>query len=122
MARDRQSRVKSIEQSIADTDEPDSKLRKELGALDLVVFGVAVAVGAGIFTLTARAAGDVAGPSVSLAFVLAVLACAWLMLNLSVETWPRFVVWMAIGFVVSYGYGRRHSRYAAGSAERSRSR
>ncbi|MDT7675256.1 MAG: basic amino acid/polyamine antiporter, family, partial [Pseudonocardiales bacterium] len=55
MAGDRRSRVKSIEQSIADTDEPDSKLRKELGALDLVVFGVAVAVGAGIFTLTARA-------------------------------------------------------------------
>jgi APA family basic amino acid/polyamine antiporter len=75
MAGDRQSRVKSIEQSIADTDEPDSKLRKELGALDLVVFGVAVAVGAGIFTLTARAAGDVAGPSVSLAFVLAAIAC-----------------------------------------------
>jgi basic amino acid/polyamine antiporter, APA family len=69
------ARVKSIEQSIADTDEPDSKLRKELGALDLVVFGVAVAVGAGIFTLTARAAGDVAGPSVSLAFVLAAIAC-----------------------------------------------
>jgi APA family basic amino acid/polyamine antiporter len=67
--------LKSIEQSIADTDEPDIKLRKELGALDLVVFGVAVAVGAGIFTLTARAAGDVAGPSVSLAFVLAAIAC-----------------------------------------------
>ncbi|WP_028923690.1 amino acid permease [Pseudonocardia acaciae] len=68
-------RVKSIEQSIADTDEPGAKLRKDLGALDLVVFGVAVAVGAGIFTLTAKVAGNVAGPSVSLAFVMAAIGC-----------------------------------------------
>ncbi|CRK51434.1 Uncharacterized amino acid permease YhdG [Rhodococcus sp. RD6.2] len=68
-------RVKSVEQSIADTDEPDSKLRKDLTAWDLTVFGVAVVVGAGIFTLTARTAGNVAGPSVSLAFVLAAIAC-----------------------------------------------
>ncbi|SDD88904.1 amino acid permease [Rhodococcus tukisamuensis] len=68
-------RTKSVEQSIADTDEPDSKLRKDLTAWDLTVFGVAVVVGAGIFTLTARTAGNVAGPSVSLAFVLAAIAC-----------------------------------------------
>ncbi|WP_280208275.1 amino acid permease [Nocardia cyriacigeorgica] len=69
-------RTKSVEQSIRDTDEPDSKLRKELTAWDLTVFGVAVVVGAGIFTLTARTAGNVAGPSVSLAFVFAAIACA----------------------------------------------
>ncbi|MFT4088385.1 MAG: amino acid permease, partial [Gordonia sp. (in: high G+C Gram-positive bacteria)] len=68
-------RVKSVEQSIADTDEPDTKLRKDLTWRDLTVFGVAVVVGAGIFTLTARTAGNVAGPSVSLAFVLAAIAC-----------------------------------------------
>lgn len=68
-------RVKSVEQSIADTDEPASKLKKELTAWDLTVFGVAVVVGAGIFTTTARTAGNVAGPSVSLAFVLAAIAC-----------------------------------------------
>lgn len=68
-------RTKSIEQSIRDTDEPDSKLRKDLTAWDLTIFGVAVVVGAGIFTLTARTAGNVAGPSVSLAFVFAAIAC-----------------------------------------------
>ncbi|WP_435832624.1 amino acid permease [Nocardia vinacea] len=68
-------RTKSVEQSIRDTDEPDSKLRKDLTAWDLTVFGVAVVVGAGIFTLTARTAGNVAGPSVSLAFVFAAIAC-----------------------------------------------
>jgi APA family basic amino acid/polyamine antiporter len=69
-------RTKSVERSIADTDEPDSKLRKDLTTWDLIVFGVAVVIGAGIFTLAASTAGDVAGPSVSLAFVLAAIACA----------------------------------------------
>ncbi len=69
-------RTKSVEQSIADTDEPETKLRRDLTAWDLTVFGVAVVIGAGIFTLTARTAGDMAGPSVSLAFVLAAIACA----------------------------------------------
>ncbi|PSR39719.1 amino acid permease [Rhodococcus sp. AD45-ID] len=69
-------RTKSVEQSIADTDEPETKLKKELTAKDLTVFGVAVVIGAGIFTLTARTAGNVAGPSISLAFVLAAIACA----------------------------------------------
>src|SRR3954447_10108242 len=68
-------RTKSVEQSIADTDDPDSKLRKDLTTFDLIVFGVAVVVGAGIFTLAASTAGNVAGPSVSLAFVLAAIAC-----------------------------------------------
>ncbi|MER5838549.1 amino acid permease, partial [Streptomyces sp. NPDC002130] len=68
-------RTKSIEQSIKDTDEPETKLRKELNSWDLTVFGVAVVIGAGIFTLTARTAGNVAGPSVSLAFVIAAIAC-----------------------------------------------
>ncbi|WP_051407100.1 amino acid permease [Nocardia sp. CNY236] len=68
-------RTKTVEQSIRDTDEPDTKLRKDLTAWDLTIFGVAVVVGAGIFTLTARTAGDVAGPSVSLAFVFAAIAC-----------------------------------------------
>jgi APA family basic amino acid/polyamine antiporter len=69
-------RTKSVEQSISDTDEPDTKLRRNLSAWDLTVFGVAVVIGAGIFTLTARSAGDFAGPSVSVAFVLAAIACA----------------------------------------------
>ncbi|MBY8848420.1 amino acid permease [Saccharothrix longispora] len=69
-------RTKSIEQSISDTDEPGTRLRKDLTAWDLTVFGVAVVIGAGIFTLTASTAGNLAGPSVSLAFVLAAIACA----------------------------------------------
>ncbi|MDQ3576625.1 MAG: amino acid permease, partial [Actinomycetota bacterium] len=69
-------RTKSVEQSIADTDDPDTKLRRSLTTWDLIVFGVAVVIGAGIFTLTARTAGDLTGPSVSVAFVIAAVACA----------------------------------------------
>jgi basic amino acid/polyamine antiporter, APA family len=32
------------------------------------------------------------------------------MLNLKGETWTRFLIWMALGFVVYFVYGRRHSR------------
>ncbi|MTD14092.1 amino acid permease [Nakamurella sp. YIM 132087] len=68
-------RTKTVEQSIQDTDEPGHKLKRSLGAWDLTVFGVAVVIGAGIFTLTARVAATTAGPSVSLGFVIAAIAC-----------------------------------------------
>ncbi|MGC9667732.1 amino acid permease [Planosporangium sp. 12N6] len=41
---------------------------------------------------------------------VSVLASVWLMLNLPVQTWVRFVVWMAVGLVLYSLYGRRHSR------------
>ena len=66
---------KSIEASIQDTFEPEHQLKRELTTRDLIVFGVAVVVGAGIFTVTARTAGNIAGPAVSLAFVIAAIAC-----------------------------------------------
>ena len=68
-------RTKSIEQSIAETDEEGSRLKKNLNALDLTVFGIGVIIGAGIFTLTGRAAADYAGPSIALSFVLAAVCC-----------------------------------------------
>ncbi|WP_286176068.1 amino acid permease [Arthrobacter sp. NEB 688] len=41
---------------------------------------------------------------------LSALACVYLMTNLSVETWLRFAVWMVLGFLVYFFYGRRHAR------------
>ena len=68
-------RTKSIEQSIREGDEPEYQLKKRLTALDLIVFGVGVIIGAGIFTLTGRAAKEVAGPSIVLSFVIAAFCC-----------------------------------------------
>jgi APA family basic amino acid/polyamine antiporter len=69
-------RTKSIEQSIRDTTEPEHQLRKDLGPLDLIVFGVGVMIGAGIFVLTGQQAGASAGPAVAIAFLVAGVACA----------------------------------------------
>ncbi|TDD46403.1 amino acid permease [Kribbella antibiotica] len=69
-------RKKTIEQSIADTDEPEYQLKKRLTALDLTVFGIGVIIGAGIFTLTGKAAKSFAGPGIALSFVLAAFCCA----------------------------------------------
>jgi APA family basic amino acid/polyamine antiporter len=41
--------------------------------------------------------------------VLSALACLYLMANLSIETWIRFLVWLALGLVVYVAYGYRHS-------------
>ncbi|GAA5065081.1 amino acid permease [Nocardia callitridis] len=42
--------------------------------------------------------------------IVAALACLYLMLNLDVLTWIRFVVWLALGMVIYFAYGRHHSR------------
>jgi APA family basic amino acid/polyamine antiporter len=69
------SRVKSVEQSIADTDQPGTRLRKDLTWWDLTVFGVSVVVGAGIFTVTASTAANITGPAISVSFVIAAITC-----------------------------------------------
>ena len=69
-------RTKTIEQSIADTEESEHQLRKQLGPLQLTVFGVGVIIGTGIFVLTGEAAGAKAGPAVALSFVFSGIACA----------------------------------------------
>ncbi|MFI6809718.1 amino acid permease [Streptomyces luteogriseus] len=44
--------------------------------------------------------------------ILSVCASLWLMINLPAETWVRFGIWMAVGFLVYFLYGRTHSRLA----------
>jgi basic amino acid/polyamine antiporter, APA family len=41
--------------------------------------------------------------------VLGILSCAYLMLSLPVLTWVRFLVWLDIGMVIYWFYGRTHS-------------
>src|SRR5687768_10069053 len=69
-------RTKSVEQSMAETDEPEHRLRKNLGALDLIVFGVGVIIGAGIFVYTGSVAASNSGPAIAISFAIAGLACA----------------------------------------------
>ncbi|HET7196127.1 MAG TPA: amino acid permease, partial [Nocardioides sp.] len=69
-------RTKSVEQSIAETEEPEHQLKKSLGTLDLIVFGVGVIIGAGIFVLTGTVAATNSGPAIALSFAIAGVACA----------------------------------------------
>src|SRR6478672_11824571 len=68
-------RTKSIEASMASAEDADHQLKRTLSALDLTVFGIGVIIGAGIFTLTGRAAKDYAGPSIALSFVVGAIVC-----------------------------------------------
>ena len=68
-------RKKSVEQSMADTEDPEFSLKRRLTALDLTLFGVGVIIGAGIFTLTGRVAQAYAGPAVVFSFILAAVCC-----------------------------------------------
>jgi APA family basic amino acid/polyamine antiporter len=70
-----QRRIKSVEDSIRDTDEPEHKLRRHLSGLDLTVFGVGVIIGTGIFVLTGEVAKTAAGPAVAISFVIAGVVC-----------------------------------------------
>ncbi|MCX5127404.1 amino acid permease [Streptomyces sp. NBC_00347] len=46
--------------------------------------------------------------------IVSIAASVWLMLNLPAETWLRFGIWMVIGFVVYFLYGKQHSRLGRG--------
>jgi APA family basic amino acid/polyamine antiporter len=70
-------RTKPVEQSMRDTDDPDRRLRRDLSALDLIVFGVGVVIGTGIFVLTGNQAAENAGPAIVLSFLLAGVVCAF---------------------------------------------
>lgn len=49
--------------------------------------------------------------------ILIALANVWLMFNLSVLTWIRFVVWLLVGFAIYFGYGYRHACLGTGELD-----
>ena len=70
-------RRKTVDESLAGTEEEGFQLRRELTALDITVLGIGVIIGAGIFVLTGNAAATEAGPGIMLSFVLAGLICVF---------------------------------------------
>jgi len=41
--------------------------------------------------------------------IMGILTCLLLMFSLPPENWVRLIVWLAIGFLIYFGYGKRHS-------------
>lgn len=52
-------------------------LKRSLGPMSLVLLGIGVIIGAGIFVLTGHAAAQIAGPAIVLSFIMAGIACAF---------------------------------------------
>jgi APA family basic amino acid/polyamine antiporter len=74
-------RTKSIDQILADTNQPGQRLKKTLTAWDLTALGIGAIIGTGIFVLIGTAiVGDAhrpgSGPGIILSFVLSGLTCA----------------------------------------------
>ena len=49
-------------------------------------------------------------PLVPLVPILGVIICVTLMLGLPIESWERLAIWLALGFVIYFVYGRKHSK------------
>lgn len=56
-------------------------------------------------------------PLVPLVPWLGIFSCFFLMLSLPINTWVRFVVWMAMGGLLYWYYGFRHSKLSASKSE-----
>jgi APA family basic amino acid/polyamine antiporter len=76
-------RIKPLDAILRDAQEPEHKLNRALGPLQLTLFGVGAIIGAGIFsTVGTAAAGEVgvrlgAGPALILSFIITAVACGF---------------------------------------------
>lgn len=68
---------KPIDSLIHDSSHGETNLKRTLTAGNLVALGIGAIIGAGLFVRTAAAAANNAGPSVTIAFVVAALGCAF---------------------------------------------
>jgi len=49
-------------------------------------------------------------PFVPLVPILGILTCILMMVSLPADTWIRLIVWLAIGFVIYFTYGKKNSK------------
>lgn len=68
---------KSLEKLLADADGGGKGLKRTLGAGSLIALGIGAIIGAGLFVRTAAAAGQAAGPAVTISFIIAAIGCAF---------------------------------------------
>lgn len=52
-------------------------LKRVLGPIGLIAFGVGVIIGAGLFSITGTVAAEYSGPAISLSFAIAAIGCAF---------------------------------------------
>ncbi|HYG19590.1 MAG TPA: amino acid permease [Ohtaekwangia sp.] len=69
--------TKPLSQLLAQAGESENGLKRTLGAANLVALGIGAIIGAGLFVRTAAAAGEAAGPAVTISFIIAAVGCAF---------------------------------------------
>ncbi len=67
---------KPLAQLLAEAADSEKGLKRTLTAWSLISLGIGAIIGAGLFVRTATAAAQSAGPSVTLAFIVAAIGCA----------------------------------------------
>jgi len=70
-------RKKSLTALLAQAADSEKGLKRTLGAGALVALGIGAIIGAGLFVRTAAAAGQHAGPAVTISFIIAAVGCAF---------------------------------------------
>ncbi|WP_316804756.1 amino acid permease [Pedobacter nototheniae] len=69
---------KSIASIVAEANEKgEGTLKRTLGPINLILIGVGLTLGAGLFSITGLAAANHSGPAVTLSFVIAALGCGF---------------------------------------------
>ncbi len=68
---------KPIHSLILDSSDGEKGLKRTLSAGNLIALGIGAIIGAGLFVRTAAAAANNAGPSVTIAFIVAGIGCAF---------------------------------------------
>ncbi|MGE3473597.1 MAG: amino acid permease [Vicinamibacterales bacterium] len=70
-------RTKSIDRLLSEHQSGEIQLKRTLGPWALVALGIGAVIGAGLFVRTAAAIAERSGPSVTIAFLIAGLGCAF---------------------------------------------
>src|SRR5919112_1193393 len=68
---------KPLQELLAQAADNEKGLKRTLGAGNLVALGIGAIIGAGLFVRTAAAAGQAAGPAVTISFIIAAVGCAF---------------------------------------------
>jgi len=58
-------------------EEGEHSLKRTLGPVNLILIGIGIIIGAGLFSLTGIAAGQHSGPAVTISFLIAAVGCAF---------------------------------------------
>ena len=61
-------------------------------------------------------------PLVPIVPILAILICGYMMYGLPIDTWMRLIIWLAVGLLIYFGYGKSHSRAGRGEYATARAR